>query len=149
MNDVKAALCLVVSTFVCVIGGCADSTAPVVVKLAASPYVTVDELQSLLDGSTEVVLVEFGVEIGCYRCDELRPQIEQLAEQFAGRATVRRINLHRERPLAAQLGVAVCPTYVAFVAGREAFRTTYPTSGDLIKAQLNRVLESPNTGDSP
>lgn len=69
----------------------------------------------------------------------MRPQVDSLIEQLGERATVCRINLNSERQLVAKLKVTVCPTYVAFVNGKELFRMAYPTSGDLL---LARFLES-------
>lgn len=129
--------------------GCSQSPPPAATRPAAAAYVAVADFKQLLESSTEPILVEFGVETGCARCDELRPQLEWLADQFAGKAKVRRVNLNAERALAAQLGVTTCPTYIAFVDGEEAFRTSYPTSGDLIASQLDESLSPASINDTP
>jgi thioredoxin-like negative regulator of GroEL len=139
MNCTRAKLWLEGLIYIGAIAGCSQP-APTVEEPLAARYVSADELQSVLAASSRPVFVEFGVEIGCTRCDELRPQVERLAEQFADRAIVRRVNLHQARPLAAKLGVTVCPTYIAYVDGQEQFRASYPTSGDLLAAQLGDVL---------
>jgi thioredoxin 1 len=125
--------------------GCSQPAPKLADRSTAAANVTANELRSLIANSNKPVLVEFGVEVGCFRCDELRPQIEKLAEQYAGRATVCRVNLHMDRQFASQLGVAVCPTYIAFVDGQERFRISYPTSGDLIGDQLAGVLHTPDS----
>ncbi|MBL9161601.1 MAG: thioredoxin family protein [Planctomycetaceae bacterium] len=129
--------------------GCSQSPPPAAIKPVAAGYVAAADFQQLLDSSAEPILVEFGVETGCARCDELRPQVERLADQFSGKAKVRRINLNAERGLAAQLGVTICPTYITFVDGQEAFRTSYPTSGDLIASQLDDSINASSANNTP
>lgn len=129
--------------------GCSQSPPPAPIRPAAAAYVPAADFKQLLTSSAEPILVEFGVETGCARCDELRPQVERLADQFSGKAKVRRINLNAERALAAQLGVTICPTYIAFVNGQEAFRTSYPTSGDLIASQLDDSINASPIDNTP
>ena len=139
MSSTRTRLLILSCVFTAFIAGCSQPPPPAPEQISASPYISLQEFHSLLAESSQPVLVEFGVEIGCFRCDELRPQIERLAEQYSDRAVVRRINLNQARKLAAQLGVTVCPTYIAFVDGDERFRASYPTSGDLLAAQLADV----------
>jgi thiol-disulfide isomerase/thioredoxin len=129
--------------------GCSQSPPPAATRPVAAGYIAVVDFKQLLESSAAPILVEFGVETGCARCDELRPQVEWLAGQFSGKAKVRRINLNAERTLAAQLGVTICPTYIAFVDGQEAFRTSYPTSGDLIASQLDESINASSIDDTP
>lgn len=122
--------------------GCSQPPPPAAIRPVAAGYVAAVDFRQLLNSSAEPILVEFGVETGCARCDELRPQVEELADQFSGRALVRRINLNAERAFAAEMGVTICPTYIAFVDGQEAFRTSYPTSGDMIASQLDDSINA-------
>ena len=109
----------------------------------AVPYVTAKELSESISSAKSPILVEFSVPTGCYRCDQMRQQIDMLAKNSAGRLQVCRVNLTYERSLATQFGISVCPTYVVFDAGKEVFRQSYPTSGDLLLAELNGVLAAP------
>lgn len=129
--------------------GCSQSPSPAAIRPAAAAYVPAANFKQLLTSSAEPVLVEFGVETGCARCDELRSQVERLADQFSGRAKVRRINLNAERALAAEMGVTICPTYIAFVEGQEVFRISYPTSGDLITSQLEDSINASSNDNTP
>jgi len=101
-----------------------------------APYATAAEAAELLASPGRPVVLEFCVPVGCYRCDEMRPQINALAEAEADRLTVRRVDLNAERQLAAQWGVRVCPTYVVLAGGREVGRAEYPTSAGLIAAMV-------------
>lgn len=129
--------------------GCSQSPPPIAIRPAAAGYVAAVDFKQLLNSSAEPILVEFGVETGCARCDELRPQVERLADQFSGRAKVRRINLNAERALVTQLGVTICPTYIAYVDGPEAFRISYPTSADLIASQLDDSINALSIDNTP
>jgi len=124
--------------------GCQDATrsqsdAPAVESVS---YVTADEFAATVAAEGDVVLVEFCVPVGCFRCDELREQIDRLASDKRDRLTVRRVNLNQQPALAKQLGVAVCPSYIAFRGGEEVFRAAYPTSADLIVAGLDASLRN-------
>jgi thioredoxin 1 len=129
--------------------GCSQSPPSAPIRPVAAGYVAAVDFKQLLHSSAEPILVEFGVETGCARCDELRPQVERLADQFSGRAKVRRINLNAERALATQLGVTICPTYIAFIDGQEAFRISYPTSADLIASQLDDSVNASPIDNTP
>lgn len=102
---------------------------------------TTNELTQLLRSSSKPVLVEFSVPVGCARCNQMQPQIRKLASQVSERAELCLINFNYERQLVNELGITVCPTYIAFVDGREVFRTSHPTSGDLLLARLQDLTE--------
>lgn len=106
-------------------------------------YISADEFASTVAEESDVVLVEFCVPVGCFRCDEMRPQIDRLAAEQGDRLTIRRVNLNQEQALTSRLGVSVCPTYVAFRDGKEVFRAAYPTSADLIVAGVDEFLHPP------
>ena len=103
-------------------------------------YISADEFATTVAGESDVVLVEFCVPVGCFRCDEMRPQIDRLAAEQRDRLTIRRVNLSQEPALTSRLGVSVCPSYVAFRDGEEVFRAAYPTSADLIVAELDKCF---------
>ena len=99
-------------------------------------YVGGKEVERLVTSSREPILLEFCVPAGCFRCDEMRPSIDALAKERADRLAIRRVDLNTDRQLAAQWGIKVCPTYLAFVGGREVGRLEYPTSADLVSSMI-------------
>ena len=105
----------------------------------ALPYITEAEFKAALAEQTRPILVEFCVPVGCARCDEMRPLVNQLAEDHSDDIEVVRVNLNYERALTERMGVRVCPTYIAFDQGQEVFRKAYPTTTDLIASELHRV----------
>ena len=103
-------------------------------------YISADEFTTTVAEESDVVLVEFCVPFGCFRCDEMRPQIDRLAAEQRDRLTICRVNFSQEPALTSRLGVSVCPSYVAFRDGEEVFRAAYPTSADLIVVELDEYL---------
>ena len=124
------------------LAGCSGSTPSVSPEVDedALPYVTAAELKTAMVEQERPLLVEFCVPVGCYRCDEMRPQVNQLALDQSDDIEVVRVNLNDERALAIQMGVTVCPSYFVFDGGQEMLRIAYPTSGDLIASQLAENL---------
>lgn len=130
------------SALVLAVTGCRDvpPTQPDAHAEDSVSYISVDEFSTIEDGASEVVLVEFCVPVGCFRCDEMRPQIDRLAAEQRDQLTICRVNFNQEPALTRRLGISVCPSYVAFRDGEEVFRAAYPTSADLIAAGLDESL---------
>ena len=122
--------------------GCQEAVSPSLREPSEESidYVSTAELNTLLSEQSRPVLVEFCVPVGCHRCDKIRQQIDLLAESRKGLMEVYRVNLNYERSLVIQLGISVCPTYVVFHEGKEAFRISYPTSSDMLDSQLDDLL---------
>ena len=72
-------------------------------------------------GETKVALVDFWA-TWCGPCRVLGPVIEQLAEEYDGRASVGKVNVDEEGALAQQFGVMSIPTVVVFENGKEVER---------------------------
>ncbi|REJ65685.1 MAG: hypothetical protein DWQ31_17250 [Planctomycetota bacterium] len=113
------------------------------------PVVSGAELQMLVQQSDELVLVEFGVNFGCSRCDDMRPQIARLAGEFEGQAKVLRVDYNANRGLAAQLGANICPSYVLFRRGEVVVTRSYPTSADLLAADLDAATTRNHEHSTP
>jgi thioredoxin len=82
------------------------------------------------------VLVEFGA-TWCGPCKVVEPELQALAQEYAGRAKVVNVDIDQSPFLARQLGIQSVPTFLVFHQGR-------PVSGKagaLKKAQLAELLE--------
>jgi thioredoxin 1 len=82
------------------------------------------------------VLVEFGA-TWCGPCKVVEPELQALAQEYAGRAKVVSVDIDQSPFLARQLGIQSVPTFLVFHQGR-------PVSGKagaLKKAQLAELLE--------
>ena len=69
----------------------------------------------------KVALVDFWA-TWCGPCRMVGPVIEQLGEEYDGRANVGKVNVDEQNALAAQFGVMSIPTVVLFENGKEVDR---------------------------
>ena len=103
------------------------------------PYYSPRELEAELAERASPVVVEFCVPYGCARCETMRSQVNRLAQDKSNGIEILRVDFNQNRAFAAQMGVTVCPSYIAFDGGQELFRIAYPTSGDLIASAFQSV----------
>lgn len=65
----------------------------------------------------KIVLVDFFA-TWCGPCKMLAPMIEQVAEEYTGKAAVLKIDVDEEPDLAAQFGIESIPTVILFKDGQ-------------------------------
>lgn len=69
-------------------------------------------------GSDKPVLVDFWA-VWCGPCRQLSPTIDKLADQFAGRVKVGKLNTDDNQDLAARYGISAIPQVLIFQGGEE------------------------------
>jgi thioredoxin 1/putative thioredoxin len=82
------------------------------------------------------VLVEFGA-TWCGPCKVVEPELEALAQEYAGRAKVLTVDIDQSPFLARQLGIQSVPTFLVFHQGRPVTGK----AGAMKRAQLAELLE--------
>lgn len=82
------------------------------------------------------VLVDFWAS-WCGPCRMVAPLIDQLAEEFEGRAVVGKVNVDEEAPLAIKYNVMTIPTVIVFKNGE----IVEQVSGAYPKAYFEEMLE--------
>ena len=84
-----------------------------------SAYITLtgDNFEDEVIQSTLPVLVDFWAS-WCGPCKMIGPFIEQLAQEYSGRAKVGKVNVDEEEDLAARHGVVSIPTLVVYKDGK-------------------------------
>ena len=87
---------------------------------SASPHVkefTDANFESEVLKSAEPVLVDFWAE-WCMPCRNLAPTIEAVADEFAGKAKIGKVDTDSHRNTAAKYGITAIPTVIIFKAGQ-------------------------------
>ncbi|HWL07433.1 MAG TPA: thioredoxin family protein [Planctomicrobium sp.] len=119
---------------------------PYAANLPPVPVVDAHEFNELIENSPEPILVEFSVLAGCFRCNDMRPQLQQLASDYKDRIQVVRMDFHLNQKLVASLGATVCPSYVLISNRLPRWVQNDPTSGGLLS---NRISDELSTDRAP
>ena len=95
------------------------------------------DFQDQVLASDTPVLVDFWAE-WCGPCKMIGPIIDELAESYAGRVKVVKVNVDHARQTAAQFGVRGIPTLLVFKDGQVQATQV----GAVGRAQLAQLIES-------
>lgn len=85
------------------------------------------------------VLLDFWAE-WCGPCRLIGPHVEAIANEYAGKAKVYKIDVDSEGELAMRFGVMSIPTLIVIKGGQEVDRMTGAGSKEQIVAMLERAL---------
>ncbi len=91
--------------------------------------------------SEQPVLVDFWAE-WCTPCKMLTPTVEQVAQDYEGRAKVVKMNVDENNQVPPRFGIKGIPTLILFKDGKEADRVVGTTSKENISRMIDRALES-------
>ena len=97
---------------------------------------TDDNFEAEVTNSDLPVLVDFWAE-WCMPCKMLAPAIEELAEEFAGKVKVAKLDTDEARETAMKFNISAIPTLILFKGGEVAKKFV----GLQQKAELKTALE--------
>jgi len=99
-------------------------------------YLDMQNFENEVINSDKPVLVDFYAD-WCGPCRMISPIIEQLAEQYEGKAKIAKVNVDSNGPIAVRYKVMGVPSLVFFKNGREVNRIV----GAQPKWQLTSILD--------
>ena len=104
--------------------------------MADLPYVSEDTFASEVLGSTQPVLVDFTA-VWCGPCKTLEPIVKQLAQDWAGKVKVVKLDVDTSPNVTMQYQIMGVPTLMLFVNGQPSQRLTGYQPKDRIVAKLS------------
>ena len=105
----------------------------------AAVNINKEQFQQMLQGETPV-LVDFWAP-WCGYCRRIGPVYEKIAEEYAGRMEVAKINIDEEGELAEAAGVEVIPTLILYKNGKAVNTVVNPGSKAAIDQFIQEALE--------
>ncbi len=103
--------------------------------MADLPYVSEDSFESEVLGSAQPVLVDFTA-VWCGPCKTLEPIVKQLAQDWAGKVKVVKLDIDSNPNVTMQYHIMGVPTLMLFVNGQPSQRLTGYQPKDRIVAKL-------------
>jgi len=94
------------------------------------------QLPGFVRDSELPVLVEFGVDYNCPRCEQTKSDVAELGDRLDDRVKVVRVDFNSNVAMVSQLGGGVCPTYVLFDDGEPILTRSFPLSIDLLESEI-------------
>ena len=100
---------------------------------------TDDNFQQKVLDSKLPALVDFWAE-WCMPCKMLTPTIEELADEFAGKVTIGKVDTDSNRQISLKFGISAIPTLILFKDGQMVKKFVGLQSKSDLRAALSELL---------
>jgi len=99
------------------------------------------EVESAVRRAQGPIALDF-YQASCPPCRVLEPRLERVAQKYAGRVAVYRIDIDRDLPVAERFGVMSLPTVLILKAGKEVERLDGLIAEADLRAAFDRVTRA-------
>ncbi len=100
---------------------------------------TAENFNNEVVNSEVPVLVDFYAD-WCGPCKRMSPVVEELAEEYDGKAKVGKVNVDQQQMLAAQFGVMSIPTFLIIKNGKVIDRAMGAMPKEALEDKLKRAV---------
>ena len=100
---------------------------------------TTDNFQQEVIKSPSPVLVDFWAE-WCGPCKMIAPILDELADEYSGRARIGKVDIDQHQALAAEYGVRAIPTLLLFQNGQVAEQIVGLRSKRDLRASFDKLV---------
>ena len=101
--------------------------------------VTDDNFHDVIMNADVPALVDFWA-VWCGPCRVVAPIVEELAEEYAGRAVIGKMDVDQNKQVAIQLGIQAIPTLLLVKGGQIADRIVGVVDKNSLRARLDALL---------
>ncbi|MBQ5777397.1 MAG: thioredoxin [Oscillospiraceae bacterium] len=101
---------------------------------------TAAEFSEKIENAGGVALVDFWA-AWCGPCRMLAPTIDEIADDFSGRAAIYKVNVDEEGELAAKFGIMSIPTLIIFKDGKVSDKLVGVVPKENISSAIENALK--------
>lgn len=107
--------------------------------MSSAMAVTTDQFEEQVLKSSTPVLVDFWA-AWCGPCKMIKPHVDALAEEYAGRVKVVSVDVDNERDIAEKYGIMSIPTLFFFKDGKVVDQQVGAVSKSVIASKLETLI---------